>query len=172
MSSLIAIENLSFAEIKDRREELVKEAANTPASELAARYVQARQDAKQRDEKLAEQGRTIDALTQGLAATTEKAAALEVEFKSLGEKFVAQDQDWRKALADKDATHAEVAANVSAALTKQDATITELRAALAAETTRANRLKAEACRNNAALSGAAKMLNDALAAQRLDDAGA
>lgn len=58
--TLIEIENLSFADLKKQRAELITEAAKATAEELAARYVDARTDAKQRDEKLAEQGKRID----------------------------------------------------------------------------------------------------------------
>ena len=68
--TLHEIENLSFAELKAQRTDLVESLKETDAGALAARYVQARMDAKQRDEKLAEQGKTI-ALLQ---ASLEKAA--------------------------------------------------------------------------------------------------
>lgn len=62
------IENLSVEELKGRKAELIAEAAKAPPAELAARYVQARLDAKARDATLAEQGRTIATLN----ATLEK----------------------------------------------------------------------------------------------------
>lgn len=58
------IENMTFAEIKARREELEALAAMVPVRDLAARYVQARADAKHRDEKLAAQGELITQLQQ------------------------------------------------------------------------------------------------------------
>lgn len=58
----IEIENLSSAELKTKREELAE--AIKGEADLAARYVQARFDAKQRDEKLAEQGKTITILQE------------------------------------------------------------------------------------------------------------
>lgn len=69
--NLTDIENMTHAQLKERHAELVAEAAKQPADALAARYVQARTDAKQRDEKLAEQGKTITLLQQSL----DKAAA-------------------------------------------------------------------------------------------------
>lgn len=68
------IENLPFAELKARRVELVKVAIVTEVDELAARYVQARTDAKGRDEKLAEQAKTLAALQEGLEAVKEREA--------------------------------------------------------------------------------------------------
>lgn len=73
----IDIENMSAADLKAKRAELVEAIKGSP--DLAVRYVQARLDAKTRDEKLAEQGATITALQQGLAAATEKTAALDAE---------------------------------------------------------------------------------------------
>ncbi len=56
------IENLSHAELKANRADLIAQAKEADQHELASRYVQARTDAKHRDEKLAEQGRSIEAL--------------------------------------------------------------------------------------------------------------
>lgn len=72
------IENLTFAELKARRDEIAQAAfENEGRDQLALRYVQARTDAKQRDEKLSEQGKMIDALSSGNAALLEKVATLE-----------------------------------------------------------------------------------------------
>ena len=69
------IENLSFAELKAHKPDLLEALKATPHEELAARYLQARTDAKLRDEKLAEQAKTLAALRQGLEAVKEKEAA-------------------------------------------------------------------------------------------------
>lgn len=69
--TLTEIENLALSDLKAKREEIVKELGG---GELAQRYVQARTDAKMRDEKLAEQGKTIEALQAGHAALAEALA--------------------------------------------------------------------------------------------------
>lgn len=58
--TLIDIENLTFAELKSQRATLIEAARKADMAELATRFVDARTDAKQRDEKLAEQGKRID----------------------------------------------------------------------------------------------------------------
>jgi hypothetical protein len=67
------VENLPAAELKTRKAELIEALGG---GELAQRYVQARTDAKMRDEKLAEQGGMIAALTNGNAALEEKLQSL------------------------------------------------------------------------------------------------
>lgn len=71
------VENLSFAELKARRAELIEAitASTISIKEVAGRYIQARADAKHRDEKLAEQAKTIAALQEGLEAVKEREAA-------------------------------------------------------------------------------------------------
>ena len=68
------IENMTFAELKARQSELIGAMKDTLPTELAARYVQARLDAKQRDEKLSEQGRTITNLNAALQTRAEQLA--------------------------------------------------------------------------------------------------
>jgi hypothetical protein len=67
------VENLSAAELKARKAELIEALGG---GELAQRYVQARTDAKMRDEKLSEQGGMIAALTNGNTALEEKLQSL------------------------------------------------------------------------------------------------
>lgn len=64
--TIYEIENLTAAQLKERKAELVEVAKEFPVDDLAARYVQARMDAKIRDEKLAEQGKTITRLESEL----------------------------------------------------------------------------------------------------------
>lgn len=66
--NLIDIENLPFADLKSRRAELIEQAARSTQADLAARFVDARTDAKHRDERMSEQGRTIASLNDGLDA--------------------------------------------------------------------------------------------------------
>ena len=68
------IENMTFAELKARQSELIEAMKDTLPTELAARYVQARLDAKQRDEKLSEQGQTITNLNEALQTRAEQLA--------------------------------------------------------------------------------------------------
>jgi chromosome segregation ATPase len=83
--NLAEIENLSFVELKAKREEFIAEAAKATQADLAARYVQARTDAKHRDEKLAEQA-TIAALTTGNNALLEKLATTEGQLRTAIER--------------------------------------------------------------------------------------
>jgi hypothetical protein len=144
------VENLTFDEFEKRRDELVAAMKEVPAAELAARYVQARTDAKCRDEKMGEQGKTITELQESLAHARERE-------RVLGEKLRAADV---------------AAVNGRANIKSQDESISGLVDDVAAANARAERLRAEAIRNQTALTGAAKLLNDAIAAQRVDDADA
>lgn len=75
--TLIEIENLTFAELKSHRSEAIEAAKAADVGELAARFVDARTDAKQRDEKLGEQGKIIVLLQDSL----ERAAQQFAEFQ-------------------------------------------------------------------------------------------
>lgn len=66
--TLIDIENMPFADLKAKRAELIEAASLADIRDVAVRFVDARTDAKQRDEKLSEQGRTITALNDALDA--------------------------------------------------------------------------------------------------------
>lgn len=81
--TLNEIENLSAADLKARRDELVAEAGKAPVKELAAQYVRARTDAKHRDEALADQAATIRALQDGMGAMQGKVASLEGQVSGL-----------------------------------------------------------------------------------------
>jgi hypothetical protein len=60
--NFVEIENQTFAELKANRAKNLELLKSADHDELAARYLQARQDAKMRDEKLAEQGKLITEL--------------------------------------------------------------------------------------------------------------
>lgn len=77
------IENLSAAELKSRRHELKAGLASASHDELAGRYLQARTDASMRDEKLAEQGRTITTLNDAADAADGRITVLESEVSTL-----------------------------------------------------------------------------------------
>jgi predicted transcriptional regulator len=135
------IENLTFTELKSRHDELIAAMKDVATPELAARYVQARTDAKQRDEKMSEQGRTIKELQLALEATREREQAAVSQ--------VANTSSENKTLGEK---------------------VTRLTADVQTAQARADRLKTQALRNQAAVTSAAKLLNDAITAQDVEAA--
>lgn len=164
------IENLSAAELKAERAELAQAIAANPPEELAARYVQARLDAKIRDEKLAEQAATLRALEQGLAAATERVAALSKACDRDHEsavRFAQECDDLREKLEDQSDAHA---AKVALLQEQHRKTVDAVSEELAIESDRSARLKLAAARMHAAGAAAAKALNDALSAQAIDAA--
>lgn len=67
--TLAEIENLTYAELKEKKDEILASVLEVQKVEdIAARYVQARTDAKMRDEKMSEQGKTIAAMQEGVGA--------------------------------------------------------------------------------------------------------
>ena len=78
------IENMPAVELKSRRDELIEAVKEDPA--LAARYVQARTDAKMRDEKLLDQGRFITDLENQLAESHEANKKLKAELEKVRQK--------------------------------------------------------------------------------------
>lgn len=77
--SIHEIENQTFAELKANCEANQKALANVPRGDLESRYLQSRTDAKQRDEKLSEQGVMLSELThkvEALEASIEAARQL------------------------------------------------------------------------------------------------
>jgi len=77
--NLTDIENLTAAQLKAQSIELSEEAAKSDPKELAKRYIKARIDAATRDEKLAEQGKTITSLNEALEAQKKLAATAEAQ---------------------------------------------------------------------------------------------
>ena len=127
--TLAEIENLSFADLKAKRDELVEAAAGVPADKqpeqylhnLAARYVQARTDAKMRDEKLGEQAATIKALQDGMGALqtkAETASAAVAALKAQLEKEAAESTRKEEALTDAVATERAIIADLQAKLSE------------------------------------------------------
>lgn len=154
--SIQEIENLSFAELKQRSTELAESLSAAlldsrdidQVAMLAARYVQARTDAKQRDETLAEQGTTISNLNNALVAAEEKSRRLEESLNSSNNCATKRAEELDQACEQ----------------------IKELTAQLRDQDLRCKRLKYEATRKNEALYGAANLINNAIAAQQVDDA--
>lgn len=95
------IENLSVAELKARRSELATAIANEPVQEIASRYIQARTDAKARDEKLAEQGKAIADLEKQLQSARNKSD----EAKTILEHRTSQ---YRQQVSDLESRNAEL----------------------------------------------------------------
>lgn len=157
--TLETIENLSAADLKTKAAELVAEAVKVEPAELAKRYVQARLDAKMRDEVLAKQGETVTALQTGLKAAEQQNAALAAQCQGL-----ARERD--KALVGWQECQRTDEERIAAAKAKLDEAATQLQA----EKAKVARLSAVATRNHQALSGAAKLLNDALSANAVETA--
>lgn len=149
--NLSEIENLSFADLKAKREELVKAIG---CGELAERYVQARTDAKMRDEKLSEQGKTIEALQAGTTALTEKSNDLE------SQRQVAIDRCKRL-----EETLERRMSEAQEELDKRAAAIDQANAACSAETKRANAAESLAKSRRKALAEVTGICNPLLAAE-------
>jgi hypothetical protein len=152
------IENLSFAELKEQKAGILKSLGESDKAELAARYVQARTDAKLRDDKLGEQGRTLTALEAGVNSLTEQKVSLEQQLAASQQR-----ENEAKAL---NGRISEASAQDNAKLTAQ---LQECAKQLQAETARAERLKAEALRHHGALSQSAQIITGALAAQHIEN---
>ena len=146
--TLEQIENMSVAELKATRTELIEAARGLPPEDVAARYVQARTDAKARDETLAKQGRTITALQDGAAAAKQQVESLRADLNRQGQLLAVANEESTalRNLCDEQGEH------------------------LCTERARADRLKAVALRNHRAVSQAAKLLNEALADNAIDNA--
>lgn len=152
--TLTEIENLSFADLKARRDELLASLKDADRAELTARYLQARTDAKQRDEKLAEQGQTITALQAGVEALTREKAKLESDLSASHELVLKREGECR-------AVEVELDKCKSEAVTA----IQKLTADLAQETARANAGEALAKARRKALADVTGICNPLLAAE-------
>lgn len=160
--NLADVENLSAAELKEQRDSIVAElsgAEGIDREEIARRYVQARFDAKFRDEKLSEQGVTINSLNDSIGLHQREIARLEgelnqckserTEFGAIAEHRLAEQIDAYRVLHEQ-----------AAALTVQR---DEAKA-------RADRLKSEAERHATAFNSAQKALADAAALNQIEAA--
>lgn len=154
--TIIEIENLTFDELKAQRGQLAAELKDLPADELAARYIQARTDAKQRDEKLAEQGQTIKTLNASVARMMHDSGAAEAAATALTRLHKANSLEVSK-------QHS----SLRAATKELGCQLAESQAEVATQTARAERLKTEALRNHSAITSAAKLLNDAISSQNV-----
>lgn len=118
--ALEAIENMSASELKDQREALVALAAGQPAADLAARYVQARLDARMRDEKLAEQGKTITILQAAHEELSGANAELRLTVDDYKAGLVATRAAHATALASEKARLDEVTSQLATAIRQRD----------------------------------------------------
>lgn len=143
---IAGIEDKTYAELKEQREELVKQVvafAGVDPDELARHYLHARMDATQRDEKLAEQGKAITALQDSLQAVKER--------KERADRELAQTQQVLESVR-RCAQETSLADKV---------TVDAVRKSLAKETARADRLKALSSISREAVVQAAAILNTA-----------
>lgn len=129
--NLSEIENLSGAELKAKRNELVTAIWDEKPTDLAERYVQARTDATLRDEKLGQQGKTIALLQKALeeanadkAALTATVNTLDAAVKQLQKDIENQASSFATAKAEGEATLAERDATIAALTSERNAAIT------------------------------------------------
>lgn len=168
--SIHEIENLSFAELKEKRAEITEALKGIPVEELANRYLQARTDAKQRDDKLSEQGKTITALQDGLAASKQQTEVTQAEVQKalqavqgLEAKLVHVGTEFNDFQTKTKMENEELKSKVIDLALKSESKISEL-------TERCERLKVQAGRYATAISGIQKMSLDAINSQVLDNA--
>lgn len=151
--TLTDVENLTAAELKAKRSEIVKsiEGEKVPVEDLITRYLQARLDAKVRDEKLAGQGATITALQQGLTVATEKVAGLESKLNVLGMQNVEQE-----------ARHAAVVDGLEQKVTELEKVVADTRTANSQLVTTLKEAQALAKARRKALADVAGVINPLL----------
>lgn len=147
--TIIDIENMTAEELKAQRAEAVK---STGDNELAARYVQARLDAKQRDEKLAEQGVTITTLTKALADSNARADAAVADAKATAAQLAAA----------KDAT-VQTGHKLQAEIAARQEDLNKARVNADAQAKEINRLDLLAKARRVALSGVSDIATQAIA---------
>lgn len=175
------IENLSVAELKSGREEILTVVGAMTISDVGPRYYQSRLDAKLRDEKLAEQGRTITLLEQGMNAAKEQNELLKLNLTQANANLAnvkKQADDWAaKALAEYKDFAKKSQEQLAVTCAEHEKIINDLKAELektneqlAKQTQRGDRLKHQAIRNNQALNELASISNKTIAANQLDNA--
>lgn len=158
------IENMTSSGLKNNASDLAAKILDAIAGEaltqeeLAERYIQARLDAAVRDEKLGEQGGIITSLQKGLNAAEE---VLKAEVERMTQEAITATGEISRltgALMERDTM-----------VEKGKELLVEGRSLLVDERERANRMTIVATRNELAINGSAKLLNDAIS-QRLVDA--
>ena len=136
------VENLSAADLKTRKKELLAAIKADAPAELADRYIQARTDAKVRDEAMAKQGKTIDSLQEGYAALTAQSKETETRLTNELEKA-------RGELTDSQEKAKKFAASAQARIAELGAEAEALKAQLEKAKGRGDRLL-KLCRNRQA----------------------
>lgn len=180
------IENNDYETLKAEKDAIIASLSDTPWDEVAQQYVKTLITAKHRDEKLAEQAKTLEALQKGLDAVEERAAANAKEAAEalatikgeLAECAAAKDEFQAMATTlqqnYKDAS-AEWADKLAATIADKDATICEQGGKIGDLALRCKRLAVQAGKCNNAISTAHKVLLDAIQARELakaDSSGA
>lgn len=150
--NIIDILNLSAAELKEKRAEAVEAATAVPVDELAGRAVQFLLDAKMRDEKLAEQGKTITLLQGSLESSSDQLNGAIQRIKDL------EGELHRMSQSHNDRTSADAAH------------IGKLEAALAKLQLQAENYRQLAISGRAAINKSAGILNEVIAQFQLADA--
>ena len=95
MSILEKVENMSAEEMQAAdQDDLIRQIIACNVGDVARRYLQARTDAKIRDEKLAEQAETLTALKKGIEAITQQV----VDADRAGDKLIKELEQQKAAM--------------------------------------------------------------------------
>lgn len=174
---LTEICNLPYAELKQRKDELIALARKASVEDLATRFLQSLTDAKQRDEKLAEQATTLAALTSGNKALEEKVAGLVADAAATGKAHAATLAERDKAIAEREGEIVTLRNQLETEKAERGkaedhyvSAVGLLQSELAAEQARCQRLKGIASRNHAALQSAHATLAKAVVDQAIEAA--
>ena len=179
--SIHEIENLSHEELKAQKADLLEKLKAMSPDDLAPRYLQARTDAKQRDERMAEQAETLGALKTGLnSAKSQVATVNEDASKAVADMRADADQFKKCADATIDDLEAQLKqaakerASEQAVHSKCQTDLAtrceDLAKRLTLETRRCERLKVQAERHNDAISAIGKLATDAMNSRELAQA--
>lgn len=152
MKTVIDVENAAAADLKAKGAEAVAAAKTASHDDLAERFVDARFDAKIRDEKLGEVARTNAALEQGQQLAGEKIQALEA-------KVLQRESNVRSLEAEK----RDLQAIIARIRDESAKALADLREQLSAETARADAAAALAKARRKALADITGVANPLLA---------
>lgn len=176
------VENMSATELVERTDEILEGLADVPQPDVVARYLQARTDAKVRDENQADQARTLEALQSGNQAIREQLAGQVRITDKLTHELAAADtarveadkrhaedmNDWAKLVSkEKDlvtSLRAEMERGLTEAAVEYNRAQAEEAAKIQALTERCERLAAQAKQSHAAMTGAQQVVITSLAA--------
>ncbi len=164
------VKNMTFADLKAKRDEVINELKAVSAAELAVCFVAALTDAKVRDEKLGEQGKTITLLQEGAEAAKEQTKAAKAETVLVRQQWNADIDEANKTI-DRAAEKADENAETLLALrtdTNADADDFKRRIQILSE--RCKRLRAQAETYASAMTTIQKAATDAIATRVIDQA--